>query len=167
MRFIIRRYTREAGVRNLEREIGAICRKQARRIAEGNARRCEVTPELVEKDLGAPRFRTDTEVAERTRPAGRGRGAGLDARRRRRSLHRSRPHAGRQQRPDHDRPTGPGDAGIRAGRADLGARQRREVTASIPSCSRPSTSTSTCRRARFPRTALRPASPWRRRCSPC
>ncbi len=66
VRFIIRRYTREAGMRNLEREIGTICRKQARRIAEGKREKVEVTPELVEKDLGAPRFRTDTEVAERT-----------------------------------------------------------------------------------------------------
>ena len=70
VRFIIRRYTREAGVRSLEREIGAICRKQARRIAEGGAGTMEVTPEIVEKDLGAPRFRTDTEVADRTRRAG-------------------------------------------------------------------------------------------------
>jgi ATP-dependent Lon protease len=70
VRFIIRRYTREAGVRSLEREIGAICRKQARRIAEGSTGAMEVTPEIVEKDLGAPRFRTDTEVADRTRRAG-------------------------------------------------------------------------------------------------
>jgi ATP-dependent Lon protease len=70
VRFIARRYTREAGVRNLEREIGAICRKQARRIAEGVNESTEVTPELVEKHLGAPRFRTDTEVAERTRRPG-------------------------------------------------------------------------------------------------
>ncbi len=70
VRFLTRRYTREAGVRNLEREIGTICRKQARRIAEGTREHMEVTPELVEKDLGAPRFRTDTEVAERTRRAG-------------------------------------------------------------------------------------------------
>jgi ATP-dependent Lon protease len=70
VRFIIRRYTREAGVRSLEREIGAICRKQARRIAEGTREMVEVAPELVEKDRGAPRFRTDTEVAERTRRAG-------------------------------------------------------------------------------------------------
>ena len=39
VRFLVRRYTREAGVRNLEREIGTICRKQARRIAEGGTGR--------------------------------------------------------------------------------------------------------------------------------
>jgi ATP-dependent Lon protease len=70
VRFLIRRYTREAGVRNLEREIGTICRKQARRIAEGTREKVEVTPELVEKDIGAPRFRPDVEVAERTRRPG-------------------------------------------------------------------------------------------------
>ena len=66
VRHIVRRYTREAGVRNLERLIGTICRKQARRIAEGTREKMVVTPELVEKDLGAPRYRTDTEVADRT-----------------------------------------------------------------------------------------------------
>ncbi len=70
VRFMIRRYTREAGVRSLEREIGTICRKQARRIAEGVREMMDVTPELVEKDLGAPRFRTDVEVAERTERPG-------------------------------------------------------------------------------------------------
>ena len=70
VRFLIRRYTREAGVRNLEREIGTICRKQARRIAEGTREKIDVTPAEVEKDLGAPRFRTDIEVAERTRRPG-------------------------------------------------------------------------------------------------
>jgi ATP-dependent Lon protease len=70
VRHIVRRYTREAGVRNLEREIGTICRKQARRIAEGSPQAAEVTPELVEQFLGAPRFRPDAEVAERTRRAG-------------------------------------------------------------------------------------------------
>ncbi|MEO8371217.1 MAG: endopeptidase La [Candidatus Solibacter sp.] len=66
VRFIVRRYTREAGVRNLERQIGTICRKQSRRIAEGKREKTLVTPEIVEHDLGAPRFRTDTEVADRT-----------------------------------------------------------------------------------------------------
>jgi ATP-dependent Lon protease len=70
VRFMIRRYTREAGVRDLEQKIGALCRKQARRIAEGVPGKVWVTPELVEKDLGAPRYRTDTEVADRTRRPG-------------------------------------------------------------------------------------------------
>jgi ATP-dependent Lon protease len=70
VRFIVRRYTREAGVRSLEREIGTVCRKQARKIAEGRREKTVVTPELVESHLGAPRYRTDTEVAERTRRAG-------------------------------------------------------------------------------------------------
>jgi len=70
VRFLIRRYTREAGMRSLEREIGTLCRKQARRIAGGRREKLEITPELVERDLGAPRFRTDTEVAERTRRPG-------------------------------------------------------------------------------------------------
>jgi ATP-dependent Lon protease len=70
VRFIVRHYTREAGVRSLEREIGAICRKQARRIAEGTREKVLVSPEVVEKDLGAPRYRTDTEVADRTRRPG-------------------------------------------------------------------------------------------------
>jgi ATP-dependent Lon protease len=66
VRFLVRRYTREAGVRSLEREIGSVCRKVARRYAEGKKIVKKVTPELVEEFLGAPRFRPDTEVAERT-----------------------------------------------------------------------------------------------------
>src|SRR5262252_5045518 len=59
IRYLIRHYTREAGVRNLEREIGTICRKQARRIAEGKPEKLVVTPQVVEQDLGAPRLRPD------------------------------------------------------------------------------------------------------------
>jgi ATP-dependent Lon protease len=70
VRYLVQRYTREAGVRNLEQKIGAVCRKQARRIAEGAGGRIEVTPESLEEFLGAPRFRADTEVAERTRRPG-------------------------------------------------------------------------------------------------
>jgi ATP-dependent Lon protease len=66
MRFLIQRYTREAGVRNLEREIGNICRKVARRYAEGKDTLTQITPEVVEKLLGAPKFRADAELAERT-----------------------------------------------------------------------------------------------------
>jgi ATP-dependent Lon protease len=70
IQFIVRRYTREAGVRNLEREIGTVCRKVARRYAEGKEPVVEVTAAFVEEALGAPRFRPDTEVAERTRRPG-------------------------------------------------------------------------------------------------
>ena len=52
---IIRGYTYEAGVRGLEREIGAICRKTARRIAEGRSYQRVITPRLVEQMLGPPR----------------------------------------------------------------------------------------------------------------
>ena len=55
---IIQRYTREAGVRNLEREISSICRKVARRVvAEGKTYKEEVTGESVTEHLGVPRFR--------------------------------------------------------------------------------------------------------------
>jgi ATP-dependent Lon protease len=66
LRFIIQRYTREAGVRNLEREIGNVCRKVARAYAEGKAGIAEVTPAVVERLLGAPKFRADAELTERT-----------------------------------------------------------------------------------------------------
>ena len=65
VRRIIRGYTREAGVRNLEREIGAICRKVARRRAEGDASPVRVTVQTVSQMLGGPTF-VDEEVAERT-----------------------------------------------------------------------------------------------------
>jgi ATP-dependent Lon protease len=67
---IIQHYTREAGVRNLERAIGTICRKQARRVAAGTRQNVEVTRELVEEFLGPPKYRTELEVAERTRRPG-------------------------------------------------------------------------------------------------
>ncbi len=60
---IIRDYTREAGVRNLEREIGSICRKVAKRMAEGQTGPVVVTPEMVHELLGRQRF--FAEAAER------------------------------------------------------------------------------------------------------
>jgi ATP-dependent Lon protease len=69
LRTMIRGYTREAGVRNLEREIGAICRKVARKRAEGHQAKIKVTPELVHQFLGAPRF-LDEEMEERTKNPG-------------------------------------------------------------------------------------------------
>ncbi|MDE6734444.1 MAG: endopeptidase La, partial [Desulfovibrio sp.] len=61
---IIAEYTREAGVRNLERELGAVCRKLARRKAEGARGPFRVGPAEVEKLLGAPRFLEDESEAE-------------------------------------------------------------------------------------------------------
>src|SRR5262245_21762501 len=55
LRTLIRGYTREAGVRNLEREIGALCRKAARRRAEGDEAPLTITPVVVMDMLGAPR----------------------------------------------------------------------------------------------------------------
>jgi ATP-dependent Lon protease len=69
LRQVIRGYTREAGVRNLEREIGALCRKAARRRAEGDETPIAVTPEVVIQMLGAPRF-LDEEMEERTKEPG-------------------------------------------------------------------------------------------------
>ena len=54
---IVRRYTREAGVRNLEREIGTVCRKIAFSLVEGGRLRRTVSPKLVEGYLGPPRFK--------------------------------------------------------------------------------------------------------------
>src|SRR5499427_3013929 len=70
IRHVIRHYTREAGVRNLERTIGTICRKQARRLAEGKTEKLIVTPEIVQEFLGGIKIRTEGEIAERTKRPG-------------------------------------------------------------------------------------------------
>jgi len=70
IRFLIRHYTHEAGVRNLERNIGTVCRKQARRIAEGKTGKLEVTKEIIQEFLGGIKIRTEGEIAERTKRAG-------------------------------------------------------------------------------------------------
>jgi ATP-dependent Lon protease len=67
---IIHSFTREAGVRNLEREIATITRKQARKIAEGKTEKMIVTPEVVREFLGVPKFRTEKEVEERVKRPG-------------------------------------------------------------------------------------------------
>jgi ATP-dependent Lon protease len=61
---LVRHYTREAGVRNLEREIGSVVRKATRLFAEGRTAKVTVNPRFLETALGAPRFLSD-EVAER------------------------------------------------------------------------------------------------------
>src|SRR6185369_11534628 len=70
VRFVSRHYTREAGVRNLERNIGTMCRKQARRIAEGKTDKLILSKDIVQEFLGGIKVRVDTEIAERTKRPG-------------------------------------------------------------------------------------------------
>jgi ATP-dependent Lon protease len=63
---IIRTYTREAGVRNLEREIGSVCRKIATRISEDGEKTPEIAEKLVREFLGRPRYFANEEIATRT-----------------------------------------------------------------------------------------------------
>jgi ATP-dependent Lon protease len=69
LRLLARGYTREAGVRNLEREIASVCRKIARRRAEGAREPVTVTPDLITSFLGVPRFEFE-ELEERIRVPG-------------------------------------------------------------------------------------------------
>ncbi|UFS71475.1 endopeptidase La [Geomonas sp. RF6] len=61
---IIRSYTREAGLRNLERAIGKVCRKLAKKVAEGSAENFRVTAAQVEELMGEPPRVFDTELEE-------------------------------------------------------------------------------------------------------
>ncbi|PKO11128.1 MAG: endopeptidase La [Chloroflexi bacterium HGW-Chloroflexi-2] len=63
---IIRMYTKEAGVRNLEREIGNICRKVATKITEGKNDISEITPSSVKEFLGKPKYFETEEIIRRT-----------------------------------------------------------------------------------------------------
>ena len=147
LREIIHSFTREAGVRNLEREIATITRKQARKLAEGHTEKMEVTPEIVREYLGVPKFRTEKEVEERVKKPGVAVGlvwtpVGGDI-----MFHRSQPHARRETVHD-DRPARRRDAGVDDCGDDLGTRrERRASTASIRTSSKRATSIFTCRRA--------------------
>ncbi len=55
-KYLIEHYTREAGLRNLERQIGTVCRKVARKVAEGDTTRVKVTADMVGKLLGPPTY---------------------------------------------------------------------------------------------------------------
>ena len=69
LRLLVRNYTREAGLRNLEREIAAVTRKVAKRRVEGHREPVEVTEALVEDLLGAPKYHVE-ELEQRTRVPG-------------------------------------------------------------------------------------------------
>jgi ATP-dependent Lon protease len=66
LRTLVRHYTREAGLRSLEREIAAVTRKIAKRKVEGHAEPVEVTETLVSELLGAPKYQIE-ELEQRTR----------------------------------------------------------------------------------------------------
>jgi ATP-dependent Lon protease len=61
---IIGDYTREAGVRNLQRSIGTVCRKLAKEITQGKPLRTPITPELVEEFLGHPKYFNEVAAEE-------------------------------------------------------------------------------------------------------
>src|SRR6202142_1189865 len=67
---LIRHYTREAGVRNLEREIGTLVRKQARRLAEGKSEKHVVTPEVIREVMGIQKVHLEKEIEERVQKPG-------------------------------------------------------------------------------------------------
>jgi ATP-dependent Lon protease len=69
-RDVVRHYTREAGVRKLEQTIGTICRKEARRVVEGQQEKLLVTPEVIKEFLGGIKVRVETEIAERVKRPG-------------------------------------------------------------------------------------------------
>ncbi len=66
LRTIINQYTREAGVRNLERRIGAVCRKIGTSIAEGKKQSARITPKVAKELLGHPVFMESEEIDTRT-----------------------------------------------------------------------------------------------------
>ena len=125
LRTLVHGYTREAGVRNLEREIGALCRKVARRRAEGDESPVEIGAETVVEMLGAPKF--SRRRGCRADPA-----AGccdwscVDSRRRRRAVRGSDAH-GRQRLVDAHGATRRRHEGIGANGALVVAGERRAL----------------------------------------
>ena len=155
LRAVIRGYTREAGVRNLEREIGAICRKIARRRAEGDEDKVKVTPELVHRTArrAALHGRRGQGPHAQSR---RGHRHGVDAGRRRRAVRRGDAH-GRQRLADADRSARRRDEGIGAGGAVMGARARQRVADRSGLLQELGAARARAVRARSRRTARRPA----------
>ena len=165
IRTIIRDYTREAGVRNLERHIGAVCRHVAMRIAEGGVERLRIDGAALPAILGPPRF--ENEVAMRTSVPGVATGLAWT------------PTGGDILFVEATRVAGSnrliltgqlGDVMKESAQAALTlVKARAPSSASIPACSKNPTFTSMCRRAPSRRMDRAPAlrCSWRwSRCSP-
>ena len=113
---MINEYTQEAGLRNLEREIGAICRKVARRVAEGRTKSCNVTCRNLASFLGPPKYmpemdKEESQVGLATGLAWTQVGGGG-------AIRRNHPDAG-EGGAHPDRATRGGYAGVRPGGAEL------------------------------------------------
>jgi ATP-dependent Lon protease len=70
VRWLVRHYTREAGVRKLEQVLGTVCRKVARRVVEGNKEKITATRDVLKEFLGGIQVRVETEVSERVKRPG-------------------------------------------------------------------------------------------------
>jgi ATP-dependent Lon protease len=70
VRYVVRHYTREAGVRKLEQVLGTVCRKQARRVVEGKTEKLIITKDVLKEFLGGIQVRVETEVSERVKRPG-------------------------------------------------------------------------------------------------
>ena len=160
LRDIIQGYTREAGVRGLERQIGQVLRHAAVRIAEGQSGPIRIAREDLVAILGAPRF--ENEVAMRDQRARRGHRPRLDAGRRRYPVHRSHPHS-RLRPADPHRPARRRDEGKRPGRALHRQEPRRFARHRSKPLREERHPRPRARRARSRRTDRAPASPcsWR------
>ncbi len=166
---IITEYTREAGVRNLEREIASVCRKVAKDIVAARAgtkgkqrqavrRRCR----KIEKYLGVPRFRNRKTARRNTRRFGYR--PGMDQCGRRHSACGCQRDAGTGKADAH-RSARRRDERIGAGRTELSAVPC-GAPRPAPTFSKGKKSMSTCRKERSRKTAPQRASPWRWPCIP-
>ena len=154
---VVRDYTREAGVRNLKREISKLMRKAVRAILQTKSKKVEINAELLEEYLGPPYYRNDKIDAEPS--VGLVTGSCLDLGGRRDADHRSHDDA-RQGPHDGDRQPQRGDEESRSRRRTAMSARGRSISASSRRCSTRATSTSTCRRARRPRMVRPQVSAW-------
>ncbi len=163
---LVRRYTREAGVRNLEREISNLARKAVKRILTEKEKTVVVTDKDVATYLGPQKFRFGE--IEELRSGRVGDWLGVDRSRRRVADDRRRDDAW-QGSHDRDRQPQGRDEGIRSRRRRLTSVRGRSTSASSRRSSTSATSTSTCRKALRRRMGRLRASRWRPslfRCSP-